>query len=314
MFAKTIIDSDAFLDMPLSTQALYFHLSMRADDEGFVNNPKKIQRSVGASYDDIRLLISKNFIIPFDTGVVVIKHWRIHNYIRADRMQKTPYQEERAALSVKGNGAYTFGDESDDGQLTVNCPSTDGQMSVNCPSSGCQVVGNCPSDVSIGKDSIDKDSIDIYCRAGEPDDDLPFEDDLPLEDDLPVEEPKPKYPYKEIIAYLNEKTGKSFRDDSKDTRKHIAARIKEGYTKEDFFKVIDIKVAEWAGTEMDDYLRPSTLFSTKFEGYLNQRPKQKEQKKEQGKFVNYDQRGFDYDAMIAERMKGGAIYDPRKGV
>ena len=84
MFAKTIIDSDSFLDMPLSTQALYFHLSMRADDDGFLNNSKKIQRMVGCSDDDLKLLIAKRFIIPFESGVVVIKHWRIHNYIRSD--------------------------------------------------------------------------------------------------------------------------------------------------------------------------------------------------------------------------------------
>ena len=83
MFAKTIIDSDAFLDMPLSSQALYFHLNMRADDDGFVNSPKKIQRLIGCTDDDFKLLIAKSFIIPFESGVVVIKHWRINNYIRS---------------------------------------------------------------------------------------------------------------------------------------------------------------------------------------------------------------------------------------
>ena len=108
MFAKTIIDSDAFIDMPLSTQALYFHLSMRADDEGFINSPKKIQRMVGATEDDLKLLIAKNFIIPFESGVVVIKHWKIHNYIRKDRITETVYQEEKKQLVEKENGAYTF--------------------------------------------------------------------------------------------------------------------------------------------------------------------------------------------------------------
>lgn len=109
MFAKTIIDSDAFLDMPLSTQALYFHLSMRADDDGFINNPKKIQRSIGCSADDLKVLIAKNFIIPFESGVVVIKHWKIHNYIRNDRYKETVYQEEKALLDEKDNKAYTLG-------------------------------------------------------------------------------------------------------------------------------------------------------------------------------------------------------------
>ena len=108
MFAKSIIDSDAFLDMSLSTQALYFHLNMRADDDGFVNNPKKIQRMINASDDDMRILIAKNFIIPFESGVVVIKHWKIHNYIQSDRKKSTNYQEELKLLKVKDNKAYTL--------------------------------------------------------------------------------------------------------------------------------------------------------------------------------------------------------------
>ena len=107
MFAKTIIDSDAFIDMPLSTQALYFHLSMRADDEGFINNPKKIQRMIGASDDDLKVLVMKRFIIPFESGIVVIKHWKIHNYIQKDRFKPTVYAEEKKMIEVKGNGAYT---------------------------------------------------------------------------------------------------------------------------------------------------------------------------------------------------------------
>lgn len=109
MFSKQIIDSDAFLDMPLSAQALYFHLSMRADDDGFINNPKKIQRMIGGSDDDLKLLIAKNFIIPFESGIVVIKHWKIHNYIRKDRYKETVYLEEKAQLSSKENDVYTLG-------------------------------------------------------------------------------------------------------------------------------------------------------------------------------------------------------------
>lgn len=107
MFAKTIIDSDAFIDMPLSTQALYFHLSMRADDDGFINNPKKIQRMVGASDDDLKVLVMKRFIIPFESGIVVIKHWKIHNYIQKDRYKPTVYAEEKKLLETKDNGSYT---------------------------------------------------------------------------------------------------------------------------------------------------------------------------------------------------------------
>lgn len=107
MFAKTIIDSDAFLEMPQSTQLLYFHLSMRADDDGFINNPKSIMRNVGCKEDDMRILSGKKFIIPFESGVVVIKHWKIHNYIQKDRYHETKYKEELATLDTDENGSYT---------------------------------------------------------------------------------------------------------------------------------------------------------------------------------------------------------------
>lgn len=108
MFAKTIIDSDAFLDMPQSSQLLYFHLSMRGDDEGFINNPKSIMRNVGCKDDDIKLLIAKKFLIPFESGVVVIKHWRIHNYIQKDRFTPTKYSSEKSMLSLDENKSYTL--------------------------------------------------------------------------------------------------------------------------------------------------------------------------------------------------------------
>lgn len=119
MFAKTIIDSDSFLDMPLSAQCLYFHLSMRADDDGFINNPRKVMRMIGASDDDAKILIAKRFLIVFESGVVVIKHWRIHNYIRNDRYKPTVYQEEKALLCQKENGGYSLVDAGipDDNQM-----------------------------------------------------------------------------------------------------------------------------------------------------------------------------------------------------
>ncbi len=108
MFAKTIIDSDAFIDMPVSSRLLYYDLGMRADDDGFVNSPKKIMRMIGATDDDIKLLIAKKFIIPFDSGVVVIKHWRINNYLRGDRYKGTTYTKEKALLQIDDKGAYTL--------------------------------------------------------------------------------------------------------------------------------------------------------------------------------------------------------------
>ncbi len=107
MFSLQIVDSDAFLDMPTSSQLLYFHLSMRADDDGFVDNPKKISRMLVGGDDDLKVLIAKRFILNFDSGVIVIKHWKIHNYIQNDRYHETKYVEEKNVLVVKENGSYT---------------------------------------------------------------------------------------------------------------------------------------------------------------------------------------------------------------
>ncbi|MFW7419002.1 hypothetical protein ACODH8_02285 [Vagococcus fluvialis] len=138
MFAKTIIDSDLFLDMPLTTQLLYFHLSMRADDDGFINNPKRILRTVGCGDDDLKILITKNFIIPFESGIVVIKHWKIHNYIRVDRYKATVYSEEKQQLITNENKIYDVG-------MSSGIPN-DNQMETQ---------------VRLGKDRLGKDNNNI---------------------------------------------------------------------------------------------------------------------------------------------------------
>lgn len=147
MFAKTIIDSDAFLDMPVTARLLYYDLGMRADDDGFVNSPKKIMRMIGASQDDLNILAAKKFIIPFDNGVVVIKHWRIHNYIRKDTYNETTYKEQKALLELDENKAYTVTNEEIfvESQRVVDAPLTQ---------------------VRLGKVSIGKDK-DIYCSSFE---------------------------------------------------------------------------------------------------------------------------------------------------
>ena len=109
MFAKTIVLSDAFLDLPMSARCLYFTLGMLADDDGFVNQPRSIMRQCGASDDDMKVLIAKKFVIIFDSGVIVIKHWRINNYLRNDRYKETVYTDEMANLSVNENGSYSVG-------------------------------------------------------------------------------------------------------------------------------------------------------------------------------------------------------------
>lgn len=142
MFALTIVDSDAFLDMGLGSQALYFALGMRSDDEGMVNNPRKIARMIGASEDDLRVLIAKRFIIPFDSGVIVIKHWKVNNYIQKDRFHPTVYQEERAMLQVKDNGVYTLTQQS-----VYN-------LDTNCIQTGYRL----DTEYRVVKNSIDKSS------------------------------------------------------------------------------------------------------------------------------------------------------------
>ena len=103
-----IIDSDNFLELPLSTQALYFHLLLRADDDGFINNPKRIQRMIGGSEDDFKLLIAKQYILTFSSGVIVIKHWRMHNCIKKDRYHETDCINEKNMLYLNENKTYTF--------------------------------------------------------------------------------------------------------------------------------------------------------------------------------------------------------------
>ena len=141
MFAKTIIDSDAFLDMPVTARLLYYDLGMRADDDGFVNSPKKTMRITGASSDDMNILIMRKFIIPFDSGVVVIKHWRIHNYIRKDTYVETKYKDEKEKLMLDENNAYT----AKKMQLLQLCD---------------EYVDEPSTQVRLGKDSIGKDSIE----------------------------------------------------------------------------------------------------------------------------------------------------------
>ena len=225
MFAKTIIDSDAFIDMPVTARLLYYDLGMRADDDGFVNSPKKIMRMVGASQDDLAILISKKFIIPFETGVVVIKHWRIHNYIQKDRYKPTKYEEEKERLTVKENGAYTL-----DTECIQDGYSSDTQDRLEL-------------ELEIGKDRLN-----TYCAEAD-----------------------------EVIDYLNMRTGTKYRHvDS--TRKHIQARLKEGFSVQDCKDVIDKKCVEWMNSDMEKYLRPQTLFnSEKFQNYLNAPVKQRKQ-------------------------------------
>ena len=108
MFAKAIVTSDAYLDMPATARLLYYDLGMRADDDGFVNSPRRVMRETGASEDDLTVLKAKGFVIGFDSGIYVIKHWRINNQLKSDRHKATEYQEEFAMLEIKKNKSYSL--------------------------------------------------------------------------------------------------------------------------------------------------------------------------------------------------------------
>ena len=209
MFSNDVISNDNFIEMPDSSQNLYFHLSMNADDDGFVSNYKSVMRMLGKKEDDLKVLLGKQFILPFENGVLVIRHWRLNNYIQKDRYKETIYKEEKAQLTIDNNNVYN---------LDTNCIH------------------------SIDKISIDKISIDKISI------------------------------YVEIIDYLNNKTNSNYRYDGKKTKDLIKARMNEGFTLDDFKRVIDNKVNSWGNDEkMVKFLRPETLFSNKFESYLNEK-------------------------------------------
>ena len=186
-----IVDSDDFLEMPLSAQALYLHLLFRADDEGFTNGVKKIMRMIGCREDDLKILIVKRFVLTFESGVVVIKHWLIHNHIRTDRIIPTVHIKEKGKLMLNDVNGYT---------------------------------------------EINKEVSDISQRSLS----IGLDIDLDIDKEYIVEE-TPTIPYQKIITYLNQKIGTSYKSTSKKTQKLIKARFNNGFTLEDFYKVIDNK-------------------------------------------------------------------------
>jgi hypothetical protein len=108
MFSNDVISNDTFLEMPDSSQNLYFHLSMGADDDGFISNYKSIMRMLGKKEDDLKVLILKNFVIPFENGILVIRHWRMNNYIQKDRYKETVFKKEKLLLSTDENNVYNL--------------------------------------------------------------------------------------------------------------------------------------------------------------------------------------------------------------
>lgn len=163
MFTMKIVDTDAFLDMPLSTQCLYFHLNMRADDDGFIGNPKRIEKIIGANDDDLKLLIAKRFVILFDDGVIVIKHWRMHNTLSRDRYIETSYTDEKKKLLLKDNGSYslTNGNSIDDTKLIERSNrQTQNRRKIDVQKTHSDIDKDIDSDIELDKDK-EKDIKDL---------------------------------------------------------------------------------------------------------------------------------------------------------
>ena len=149
MFSIEFVSSDKFVTMPLSTQALYFHLCMNADDEGFLACARRVQNSINANDDDMKLLITKGYVIPFKTGIIVITHWKIQNQIQPSRLIETQYTEEKKNLVVKENKEYTILCD----EVPTNCRRSADELSTNCRRTVDELSQ------SIDKVSIDKNSI-----------------------------------------------------------------------------------------------------------------------------------------------------------
>lgn len=154
MFSLNVINTDIFLDMPISAQCLYFHLGMRADDDGFVSSPKQIMRMTTCTQGDMKILAESGFLIPFKSGIVVIRHWKQHNYLRSDRYRKTIYSEERAALELVDN-IYKLEKENI-------------HTSTNANTSGIPLVEEMETQDRIGKDRIGKDRLELDIICSEP--------------------------------------------------------------------------------------------------------------------------------------------------
>lgn len=235
MMSKKIIDTDNFLDMPQSTQCLYFHLLLRADDDGFIQSPKSIMRITGCKDDDLKLLNAKGFVIGFETGVIVIRHWRIHNYVQSDRYSKSELPEAKQ-VELK-NKVYEVV------QAPINTDNT--YMDTKCIQNGYKM----DTQIRIDKIREEENRIETLCNVSHDDVDKS---------------------HFEIIEYLNLKTGSKFKPTTKPYVQAIRSRLKEGYTIEDFKTVIDKKCREWKGTKLEKYLTPKTLFApSHFDTYLN---------------------------------------------
>ena len=275
MFTMKICDSDAFLDMPLSTQCLYFHLNMRADDDGFIGNSKRIARLIGASDDDLKLLIAKRFVIPFEDGVMVIKHWRMHNTLSHNRYHETQYIEEKSMLKIKDNGAYSLSDgmEIDDSRM-IESSTRQVRRTIDAPKTD--------SDLDLDKD-LDLDINTICASANAPsvkksDINKFFEDVWRL------------YPNKKGKGQVSSAKKKVLYEIGMEEMTRAIDRYKTDLAKEDWRKAQN----------------GSTFFNSGYVDYLdaNYEPLNVKPQKYNSKFNDFPQRKYDYDDLERKLLKG----------
>ncbi len=222
MISNEVVDGDDFTEMPTSAQSLYFHLILKADDDGFVNNSRSIQRSVGCTTDDLKLLIAKAFLLTFESGVVCIRHWHIHNNIRKDRYRPTVYQDELSFLLINSVGVYEYNTAlQDDNQLTTNCQPNDNQLSAQV--------------------RLDKNRLDKYKGSGG-------------SNNQPVNQPlQPTAPtLEQVIEYVGERGNKI------DAEKFYDTYSMNGWITSRGLPLTDWKAAVrmWERTEYPDKARP----------------------------------------------------------
>ncbi len=208
MFSKTILDSDDFLDMPVTAQLLYFHLALRADDEGFINKPKTIMRICSCKDDDIRILIAKQFIIPFDSGVVAIRHWKVHNSIQPSRLKETQHTDEKALLALKENKEYVLKELCVD-SLPTNCQQNDAEISIDIDKNSIDIDIDENSIDTSGSSSAEQNSTPARHKYGE------YKNVLLSDEEMEILKMEFPYDWSERIERLStymESTGKTYKN------------------------------------------------------------------------------------------------------
>lgn len=217
MFAKSIVLSDAFLDMPMSARCLYFTLGMFADDDGFVGSPKSIMRQCGATIDDLKILLAKRFVLGFDSGVIVIKHWRMNNYLQNDRRRSTTYVEEMQTLTLDSKGAYK-------------------EKNPNVYTECIQDVSNLYPQDSIGKDRIDYNNNIVLSFT-----DVQDNTHSPSDEGEPEKPQKKTIDYEKIMCLFNQicKSFPKITVLSDNRKKAIKARFNSGYDYDSFTKLFE---------------------------------------------------------------------------